>query len=347
MVVIVHVRSFHSLDDVAQANWLYYTSYGWLGVQVFFVLSGLVLYLPYARGKPLELGSYLVARGLRIVPGLWVALALSATVLGMWSWALVRHGLFVNAVANPAIDPIPPTWTLTIEMGFYLLLPVLVWVFVRQPRCRTPLLVLLIAAGILVRQLYVQGTVQGTPLAPLGYVDNFALGVLAATLVVRVGRMPRWMLAAAAASFAAGLAVTAVFVMPYSLGVAVAAALFAVSLGVLAAVNPGTPIALVWLGTISYGIYLWHWPILIVATDNGLYRLPDALEIALVCGVAILAGWASWRLVERPVLRLRRSVGRSASEAIEAHATAPPQRTDSGLPHIASQQPSPSTVGAD
>ena len=343
MVVVVHVNSFHRIDDVAQADWLHFTSYGWLGVQVFFVLSGLVLYLPYARGKPLELRSYLVARGLRIVPGLWVALALSATVLGMWSWALVRHGLFVNAVADPAIDPIPPAWTLTIEMGFYLLLPLLVWVFVRRPRYRTPLLAMLIAVGILCRQLYAQDYAQGAPMTPLNYVDNFALGVLAASLVVRVGRMPRWMLAVGVASFAVGLAFTGR--LPYTDGIAVAAALFAISLGVMAAVNPRVPAPLVWLGTISYGVYLWHWPILIVATNHGLYRLPDALEIALVCGVSILAGWASWRLVERPALRLRRSVRRSASETTAAHATTPPKAAVSGLPHIASQ-PSPSSVGA-
>jgi peptidoglycan/LPS O-acetylase OafA/YrhL len=154
------------------------------------------------------------------------------------------------------------------------------------------------------------------------------------------------MLAVGAASFAAGLAITGVVDMAYSLGVAAAAALFAISLCVLAAVNPGAPAALVWLGTISYGIYLWHWPILIVATNNGLYRLPDALEIAFACCASILAGWASWRLVERPALRLRHSVRRPASETHAPKAPNPPQAPDSRLPHIASQQPSPSTVGA-
>jgi peptidoglycan/LPS O-acetylase OafA/YrhL len=51
MVVAVHVHSFHAMDGVPQDGWLHFTKYGWLGVEVFFVLSGLVLYLPYARDE--------------------------------------------------------------------------------------------------------------------------------------------------------------------------------------------------------------------------------------------------------------------------------------------------------
>ena len=69
MVVAVHVNTFHRIDQEPQAGWLNFTSYGWLGVQIFFVLSGLVLYLPYARGTRLELGRYATRRILRIGPG--------------------------------------------------------------------------------------------------------------------------------------------------------------------------------------------------------------------------------------------------------------------------------------
>ena len=75
-------------------------------------------------------------------------------------------------------------------------------------------------------------------------------------------------------------------------GIAVVGLLFAVALATLASVNPHVPRTLIWLGTVSYGVYLWHWPILRVTHDQGLYRLPDALEVAVVAGASVVAGWA-------------------------------------------------------
>lgn len=300
MVVATHVHSFHQRDDVGQDAWLGFTGRGFLGVQVFFVLSGLVLFLPYARGKRLAPGDYARARLLRIVPALWVALAGAWLVTGIWSPKAARHALFLNARANFGDSPDPPAWSLTVEMGFYVLLPLLVIVFARKPAWRVPLLAGLVATGIVMRW----GLWHGWPRTPLTYVDNFAIGVLAAIVVARF-RLPRWTLVLAAAALLAGLA------MPHAGGqkaipLAACAACFAVALAVLASVDPRTPRALVWLGTVSYGIYLWHWPILVAATDHGLYRLPDPLEIAVVAALAVLAGWASWRLVERPALAFAR-----------------------------------------
>lgn len=307
MVVATHVHSFHLNDDVRQDSWLGFTSRGFLGVQVFFVLSGLVLFLPYARGKRLELGSYAVARLARIVPALWVAMAGAWLLTGIWSAKAARHTLFLNAWGDAGSSPDPPAWSLTIEMGFYILLPIIVFVFVRRPMYRVPLLVALIVTGLVMREeLW-----HGWPRTPLSYVDNFAIGILAALLVARF-RAPRWALAVGACTFVAAVAAPGMYEMR-SIPLALAAALFAVTLGILASVNPGTPRALVWLGTVSYGIYLWHWPILEVTTEHGLYRLPDPLEIAVVAALAVLAGWASWRIVERPALAWARR-GRSSTE---------------------------------
>jgi peptidoglycan/LPS O-acetylase OafA/YrhL len=51
MVVATHVQYFHRLDDASLPSWLGFMSNGGVGVNLFFVLSGLVLYLPYARGS--------------------------------------------------------------------------------------------------------------------------------------------------------------------------------------------------------------------------------------------------------------------------------------------------------
>jgi peptidoglycan/LPS O-acetylase OafA/YrhL len=166
-------------------------SNGGVGVNLFFVLSGLVLYLPYARGKRLDLAEYTAARLLRIVPAAWVALAVSGIVVGIWSWAAVRQMLFVNPWAQQGVSPDPPAWSLTIEIGFYVLLPILAAVFVKRSAYRVPILLSLVVFGTLARHEMTSG---GWPKMPLTYVDNFACGMLAAIIVARVGRLPSWTL---------------------------------------------------------------------------------------------------------------------------------------------------------
>ena len=308
MVVAVHVNSFHALDHVPQDSWLHFTSYGWLGVEVFFVLSGLVLFLPYARGdRQLELGSYLTARVLRIVPGLWVALIVSAALFGMWSWALVRHGLFVNGRADTVVDPIPPSWSLTIEMGFYLLLPLLVWVFARRP---------VFTESSCFSHCYAWGRFQrvvarwlpDNPARLYGHLrrrrsrrDRCRPRRIATSLDASRGRL---------ASCAAGLSITGVIGIEWGTATALVGPLFAIALAIAALASNSVPRSLVWLGTVSYGIYLWHWPVLKFTTAHGLYRLPDSVEIVVVAVLSITLGWLSWKIVEMPALRLRPQVVR-------------------------------------
>src|SRR5205823_10232677 len=60
---------------------------------------------------------------------------------------------------------------------------------------------------------------------------------------------------------------------------------------------------LVGLGVISYGIYLWHLPLLLTARELGLLPATFALRLALVLPLAIGAGALSWIMVESPVMR--------------------------------------------
>ncbi|ADP70291.1 acyltransferase 3 [Rhodomicrobium vannielii ATCC 17100] len=55
----------------------------------------------------------------------------------------------------------------------------------------------------------------------------------------------------------------------------------------------------VFLGLISYSLYLWHWPVFAL-TKYVMIREPTHAESALLVALAVLAGWASWRFVERP-----------------------------------------------
>jgi peptidoglycan/LPS O-acetylase OafA/YrhL/4-amino-4-deoxy-L-arabinose transferase-like glycosyltransferase len=112
-----------------------------VGVAVFFVLSGFLLYRPFVArrlaGKPrLDTRTYLRNRALRIYPAYWLALTVLVVVLdvrgrdeiqGLWDYVMF-YGLLQSYSADTALGGLQQAWTLTNEVAFYLLLPV--WAFV-------------------------------------------------------------------------------------------------------------------------------------------------------------------------------------------------------------------------
>jgi peptidoglycan/LPS O-acetylase OafA/YrhL len=112
-----------------------------VGVAVFFVLSGFLLYRPFVArrlaGKPrLATRSYLRNRALRIYPAYWLALTVLVVVLdvrgrdeiqGLWDYVMY-YGLLQSYSADTALGGLQQAWTLTNEVAFYLLLPL--WAFV-------------------------------------------------------------------------------------------------------------------------------------------------------------------------------------------------------------------------
>jgi peptidoglycan/LPS O-acetylase OafA/YrhL len=116
-----------------------------VGVTIFFVLSGFLLYRPFVVARLADrdappLGGYIRRRALRILPAYWLAL----TVLAVWpglngvftrDW-WVYYGLVQNTRAGWIVQGIPPAWTLHIEVTFYALLPLLALAAARRLRGR-------------------------------------------------------------------------------------------------------------------------------------------------------------------------------------------------------------------
>ena len=327
-----------------------------VGVSVFFVLSGFLLYRPYvaahADGRPGPgLRRYATRRVLRIFPAYWVALAATFFVLGTAAYdglgSLPRYFLLVHIYdSSHALRGIVPAWSLATELSFYAFLPLYAFVLGRLVANRArPLL--LEAAGLVV--LYTTGTAvhswlvltrEGGTSSTLwlpAQLDLFALGMALAVAHVAVGRgqrlaaltaggrWPGWTWALAAVPFwvaATQLDLPREFGdVPDSgaIGRQVTYGLVAFLL-VLPAVfgdqRRGWPRRLLrlrpvaYVGLVSYGLFLWHFPLLRYLDEHGaLAWLPEArfaAALVMTLGLGLVAATASWFLVESPLVRGRK-----------------------------------------
>jgi peptidoglycan/LPS O-acetylase OafA/YrhL len=178
----------------------------WVGVTVFFVLSGFLLYRPFvastlARTATPDLWRYAWSRVVRIVPAYYVALTvfLLLTQRGLlegpaWEW--VKQYLFLQVYSDPpphqpASTIIVPAWTLCIEVTFYLALPFLALLLDRWARGAETVdrragrvllgLVPLVAIGVGYRVLTLEHGAS-LPVALPQFLDLFGIGMMLATV---------------------------------------------------------------------------------------------------------------------------------------------------------------------
>jgi peptidoglycan/LPS O-acetylase OafA/YrhL len=293
-----------------------------------------VLTLPAAQtGRFGPWRDYFLRRAARIVPAYYVALA-AALIL-------------FHPLAGPAADRRPPTadgvlahlsflqvearllplgfrvdpvlWTLSVEVAFYLVLPLVALGFLRRP-----LLWLLVAvsATVALRALALELPASTTTtdrllsLPPM-YAADFAAGMAGAWLYARGARARGWMLALALAAALAVLwasgdadANAARLGARQSLWLAVAVPAAFGALVLASAARPAwyadNPLAR-WLGKVSYGVFLFHFMVMLLCLnalgfERGTNRDFAALLVAGVAG-SLAAGYASWRFVEAPARR--------------------------------------------
>jgi peptidoglycan/LPS O-acetylase OafA/YrhL len=373
-VLLVHSSGF------TFTQWHGFLTHAEVGVAVFFAISAFLLYRPYVssrlNGAPrARLRDFFRRRILRIVPAYWVAL----TVLAIWPglpgvfsghfW--VYYGFLQSYNDAWILNGIPQAWTLSVEIAFYLLVPLYALVMagalgrLRRERQVMAELVLigLLAAGSLAYRWVLRSDISLSPVLNTlpTHMDWFAPGMVLAVLsahwqggslprpVAYVAARPLISLAVAVAAYVlVSLAVSFYvvrvrghIVILYSARQDLARhALYAVvSAGLLvpAVFGSGGLIrrilgwsVLAWLGLISYGIYLWHEPLMrwICQPDaqarcqfhgvGALHHSPFLTLTVVSVVVAVVCAGASYYIVERPILRFKysrrgRSGGRPAA----------------------------------
>src|SRR5213080_167810 len=131
--------------------------FGWIGVDLFFVLSGYLiggqLLAPLARGNRINLGRFFARRVLRIMPAYFVVLAVYF-LLPSWreypdmSQPLWKFLLSIQNIALHGGTAFSHAWSLAVEDQFYLALPFLLLFLCGRPRAAVIVACLLVAGGI-------------------------------------------------------------------------------------------------------------------------------------------------------------------------------------------------------
>lgn len=350
---------------------------GWSGVTLFFVLSGFLLFMPYAKYMLFEdqqkpsARTFYRRRALRIWPGYYLALFLLIPLFASHYFQLDhlgKLGLFLSFLmdAPSTYQQINgPFWTLAVEWQFYMLLPLLAWgfsLFVRRgasPQQRFRRLTLCLAGlmlwGIGTRYFGDYYTTHPAAALPVPkpaldailfvtygssgkYLEDFAVGMLCCTLYIythhaasydklsmKMCRSSSWLWGAGVLLlfFMAGWSAyypQLSFLTPYigshrfltefgfaaGFGLCVTAILYG---------SPGLKMIFEWrplrrVGDISYSLYLWHLPILLLFSVLVISKLPGAFLptylLYWTCVLLVIIPFAAllYRFVERPFMKL-------------------------------------------
>ncbi len=310
---------------------------GYVGVDVFFVISGYlitsIILKDLAAGR-FSLARFYERRIRRILPALYFVLAASAAA-AWWLLLPTRMEHFGGSMLAAALSvsnilfwtqssyfddtlktaPLLHTWSLGVEEQFYVVWPVLLMVAHRMG-ARLGWVIAGVVAGSLALAVHGVGATPSTAFYLLHTrAWELALGGLIALPFVRLpwgatraGWLVREGVAAAGLGMILVACLTYTAATPFPGWAAVPPCLGAAAI-ILAGRDGGVSLTgrllalgpVVLVGKISYSLYLWHWPLIVFKSALDFqFSAVGMVDKLAVIGVGLVLAWLTWRFVERP-----------------------------------------------
>ena len=322
---------------------------GFLGVDLFFVLSGFLITTllldEYRKTARIDFVQFWYRRARRLLPALFLLIAVVVVAAGNatplekgplrwdllaslgyaanWRFILAGQSYFDEFVS---VSPVRHLWSLAIEEQFYVLWPLIIagalaWITARStnrwPAAGFMLGIVAIGSAVVMAATYREADPSLAYYSTFARAHELVVGALAAIALARLPSLRLWIGAHSGAIAAGGLAaVLAAAVLTsdtealYYRGGSLLFSIFAAALIVALVVGDrSTGVVhramrirpLVWLGAISYGVYLWHWPITVWLQPGA--GLDGVGLFAARLGLTVVVASASFILVERPIRR--------------------------------------------